>query len=275
MPLVKPRPEGARPPLPAADELARPFKLIALDEVDSTSTMAKRLCAADALHGTLVWALRQTAGRGRLGRTWISPPGNLYLSLILRPDADAARAAGLAFAAAVAVAEAVEDLLANGAPVRCKWPNDVLVGGRKIAGILLESATTAGGLLEWVVIGIGLNVASHPPDSETMYPATSLEAEGAVGVGVEQALSVLCRCLDRRLRCWADEGFAAIRAAWLDRAHALGERIAIRCGEEALSGIFRALDEDGALILDHGGTIRRVTAGDVMPGQTLTSPPAF
>lgn len=258
----------------AADGIARPFKLIAVDEVDSTSTMAKRLCAADAEDGTLVWALSQTAGRGRLSRAWISPPGNLYVSLILRPDAGAAKAVGLTFAAALAVAEAVEALLGGEPMVRCKWPNDVLVAGRKVAGILLESATTATGLLEWVVIGIGLNVASHPPDSETIYPATSLHAEGAAGTDVEAALSVLCGCLDRWLRLWAGEGFAPIRGAWLDRAHGLGEPVTVRCGEVPLNGIFRGLDEDGALILYDGGTRRRVTAGDVLPGQTHAPLPA-
>lgn len=270
MPLAEARPpEGLRAEARQGEPaLGSPFKLIAVDEVDSTNTMAKRLCAAEAEHGTLIWALRQTAGRGRLSRSWISPTGNLYVSLILRPQADAARATGLTFAAAVAVADAVSELLGSAASVRCKWPNDVLASGRKIAGILLESATTANGLLEWVVIGIGLNVASHPPDAETMYPATSLAAEGAAVPGVEQALAVLCRRLDLWLRRFADEGFPAIREAWLDRAHGLGSPIAVRTGEEvALEGRFRGLDEDGALILESGGVRRRVTAGDVLPGQ--------
>jgi BirA family biotin operon repressor/biotin-[acetyl-CoA-carboxylase] ligase len=275
MPLSEPTAEapGDLNAQPAPGSL---FKLIVLDEVDSTSTMAKRLCAAEAEDRTLVWALRQTAGRGRLSRTWISPSGNLYVSLILRPDADATRATGLTFAAAVAVADAVAELLGDPSPVRCKWPNDVLVGGRKIAGILLESSTSAAGLVQWVVIGIGVNVASHPPDSETMYPATSLAAEGAAAVTVERALDVLCRHLDLWLRRWAEEGFPAVRRAWLDRAHGLGAAIAVRAGDEAvLRGVFRGLDEDGALILDQAGARRRVTAGDVLPGQAPASPSPF
>ncbi|MGZ8995569.1 MAG: biotin--[acetyl-CoA-carboxylase] ligase [Rhodospirillales bacterium] len=272
MPPAQPRPEDPRSPGPVASGVASPFKLIAVDEVDSTSTMSKRLCAADAPDGTLVWARRQTEGRGRLSRTWISPFGNLYVSLILRPDADPVRSAGLSFVAAVAVADAVAALLGREAQVRCKWPNDVLVGGRKIAGILLESATTAAGLLEWVVIGIGLNVASHPPDSETMYPATSLATEGAAWVDVEEALGVFSRHLDLWLRRWANDGFPAVRAAWLGRAHGLGEPIAIRCGDETfLRGVFRGLDEDGALILDQDGALRCVTAGDVLPGEAQSA----
>jgi BirA family biotin operon repressor/biotin-[acetyl-CoA-carboxylase] ligase len=274
MPLTEPAREGPGV-LEARPAPGAPFKLIVLDEVDSTSTVAKRLCAADAEDRTLVWAVRQTAGRGRLGRTWISPAGNLYVSLILRPDGDATRATGLTFAAAVAVADAVEELLGGQAPVRCKWPNDVLASGRKVAGILLESSTSAAGLLDWVVIGIGINVASHPPDDETMYPATSLAAEGAAGVGVEHALNVLCRHLDLWLRRWAEERFPAVRRAWLDRAHGLGAAIAVRAGDEAvLEGFFRGLDEDGALILDQAGVRRRITAGDVLPGQAPAAPPS-
>lgn len=253
--------------------LAEPFRLIAVDEVDSTNTMAKRLCAAEALDGTLVWALQQTAGRGRLSRSWISPPGNLYVSLILRPQADAARAGGLTFVAAVAVADAVCELLGSAASVRCKWPNDVLASGRKIAGILLESETTANGLLDWVVIGIGLNVASYPPDGETMYPATSLAAQGAAGIDVEQALSVLRRRLDLWLRRWADEGFAVIRNAWLERAHGLSAPMAVQTGDAPpLEGVFRGLDEDGALILDRSGVRCRVTVGDVLPPGSPAAP---
>lgn len=257
-----------------AQHVAGPFKLIAVDEADSTSTMAKRLCAAGAEDGTLVWALRQTAGRGRLSRTWISPHGNLYVSLILRPDIDATRATGLTFAAAVAVADAVATLLGGDAGVRCKWPNDVLASGRKIAGILLESETGAAGRLEWVVIGIGLNVASHPPDGETLYPATSLAAEGAGAVGVEQALSVLCGSLDHWLRRWAEGGFAPVRRAWIERAYDLGGPVAIRCGDDAVRGVFRGLDDDGALILDQGGAVRRITAGDVLPGHGPAAVPS-
>jgi BirA family biotin operon repressor/biotin-[acetyl-CoA-carboxylase] ligase len=245
--------------------LTAPFKLIALDEADSTNTVAKRLCVADATDRTLVWARRQTAGRGRHQRAWISPPGNLYVSLILRPRVDARQATALTFVAAVAVAEAVATLLPAGVAITCKWPNDVLVEGRKIAGILLETATAADGAVEWVIIGIGINVASHPPASETIYPATSLAGGGAAGVTVETLLEVLCPRLEFWLRRWAGEGFAVVRAAWLARAHDLGRPIAITGNRLPVRGIFRGLDGDGALVLDDGGELRRMTVGDVLP----------
>lgn len=261
---------------PGADGDPRlPFQLIAYDEVDSTNTIAKRLCAAEASDRTLVWARRQTAGRGRLQRTWISPTGNLYLSLILRPQVAAREATALTFVAAVAVADAVAAVLSDEAtdpaPVRCKWPNDVLVGGRKIAGILLESATTAHGRLEWVIVGIGINVASHPPPSQTIYPATSLAAEGASAITLEAVLDTLCRCLDDRLRQWTDGGFAAVRTAWIAMAHDLGRAIAVDCGGAPVCGVFRGLDEDGALVIEGDDGVRRISAGDVLPKPKTTA----
>lgn len=252
---------------PAANVAASSlFNLVPLDVVDSTNNVAKQLCAADALDRTLVWARRQTAGRGRHSRNWVSPLGNLYISLILRPEVDMAQATGLTFVAAVAVGEAVSSMLPPGTPVTCKWPNDVLVRGRKVAGILLECSTTARGGLDWVIVGIGVNVATHPDDSETIYPATALGREGGEGVSVDGLLDVLCRRLDDWCARWAREGFGVVRQAWLERCHGLGKPIDVSLDGERLHGIFRGLDGDGALILESHGLTRRVTAGDVFPG---------
>ncbi len=244
------------------------FNLISLDVVDSTNTVAKKLCAADALDRTLVWARRQTAGRGRHSRSWVSPPGNLYVSLILRPRVDMARATALTFVAAVAVGEAISAMLPPGAAVTCKWPNDVLVRGRKVAGILLESSATARGELDWVIVGIGVNVASHPDDGETIYPATSLAREGGEAASVDGLLEVLCRRLDHWCTRWTLEGFSVVREAWLARGHGLGQPIAVSLDGRRLSGIFSGLDGDGALIVECDGGTRRITAGDVFPAAT-------
>ena len=120
--------------------------------------------------------MEQTAGRGRRGRRWSSPPGNLYASLILRPDAAPDRAAQLGFVAALAVADALRELAPELGEPACKWPNDILVGGHKIAGILLESEMGEGQNLAFLIVGVGINLVSAPPDAE--YPATSIAGEG-------------------------------------------------------------------------------------------------
>jgi BirA family biotin operon repressor/biotin-[acetyl-CoA-carboxylase] ligase len=240
------------------------FKLIALETIDSTNKEARRLCAASAPDGTLVWAGSQTAGRGRQGRNWVSPPGNLYCSLVVRPHVGAARATELTFVAAVVVAEAICALL-PGTPVRCKWPNDVLIRGRKVAGILLEASASETSDVEWVVIGIGVNVVSHPCDAETLYPATSLTAESVREVSSAQVLVAVCTGFAVWLERWHVEGFATVRDAWLGRAYGLGEPVKVQLHGAMVEGTFCGLDGGGALILDNDGAVRRITIGDILP----------
>jgi len=163
------------------------WSLIALDSVESTNDEAKRRAERGAADGTVVCARAQTAGRGRRGRRWSSPEGNLYVSIILRTDKPPAEAAQLSLATGLALAEALEGLLPEGVTVRCKWPNDVLVDGCKIAGILLESSGAA--RVDWIVVGCGVNVVSHP--DLAAYPATDLSAAGCDGVTVERVLEAL------------------------------------------------------------------------------------
>jgi len=241
------------------------FRPVFLPIVDSTSDEAKRLARDAAPEGTLVWAERQTAGHGRLGRTWISPPGNLYVSLLLRPRAAAAEAAQLTFVAAVAAAECLEQILPAGRAVTCKWPNDVLVGGRKAVGILLESEADHRGNLDSLVIGIGINVSSHPPDDVVQYAATSLHAEGAAGETPSSVLERLCLAILLRYRQWQEEGFSPLRVAWLARAEKLNSPIEVRLETGTAAGIFAGLDPSGALVLQQGELRRLVLAGDVFP----------
>ena len=155
------------------------YRLVAHERIASTSDEAKRLAAEGAPAGTLVWARVQTAGRGRQGRAWISPAGNFYASLILRPPVSVASAAQLGFVAALAVADACL-AFAPEAALSLKWPNDVLLSGRKLAGLLLESQSHGDGALDWLVLGIGINLATYPVEVE--YPATALAATGADAV---------------------------------------------------------------------------------------------
>jgi BirA family biotin operon repressor/biotin-[acetyl-CoA-carboxylase] ligase len=250
------------------------WRLVALETVGSTNDEARRLAEAGAAEGTLVWARAQTAGRGRLGRPWASPPGNLYASLILRPPIPPGAAATLSFVAAVAVADALAEVAPPALPIALKWPNDVLLDGRKVAGILLETQTTPGttpdAALAFVVLGFGVNVMSHPADAR--YPATDL-ARARVGTSVETLLGMVCRHLSSWAERWRVDGFAPVRAAWLARAQGRGLPIDVRVGNTLISGSFCDLDGDGAMIIETTpGERRRITAGDVgAPGAAPTA----
>jgi BirA family transcriptional regulator, biotin operon repressor / biotin---[acetyl-CoA-carboxylase] ligase len=251
-----------RVPIPI--DLPSAYRLVRLERVGSTNDEAKRLARGGADDHTLVWALEQTAGRGRRGRVWASPPGNLYVSLVLRPDAPPAQAAQLSFAAALGLGEAITALVPPLVELRYKWPNDVLLNGRKIAGILLESESGRDGGLDWLVLGVGVNITSHPPETER--PATSLRDEGAGAATPELVLEGFARSLLVWTNRWLEGGFGPIRAAWLRRASGVGEMIRVRLDREELVGRFAELDHDGALLLDTAAGRRRVTAGDVFLG---------
>lgn len=225
-------------------------------EIDSTNDAAKRLAAEGAGEGLVVWADRQTAGRGRQGRVWHSPPGNLPCSILLRPECRPAEAAQLSFAAALAVCDA----LAPWRP-RCKWPNDVLIEGRKIAGILLESEAT-GARVAWVVVGIGVNLAHHPAETET--PAISLAELGATMTPGAMLASLCTHMLDW-YRTWRQFGFAPLRQAWLDRAEGLGSEIRVRYARTETRGRFVDLDASGALVLENSEGTSHIAAGAVFP----------
>lgn len=237
------------------------FRHLHLAETGSTNDDVRNAALRGEPEGLVVTADVQTAGRGRRGREWSSPSGNLYSSVLLRPAVPPAVGAQLSFIAALAVAEAVAELLPGAPLVNCKWPNDVLVNGAKIAGILLESQTGAGGRLDWVVIGAGVNVASHP--DLAAYPATSLAANGA-NAAAQDVLARYLHRLDRWLMRWSSEGFAPVRDAWLARAWRLGANITFTAGERALEGIFETLDDAGALVLaGRDGRRQVLSAGEI------------
>jgi BirA family biotin operon repressor/biotin-[acetyl-CoA-carboxylase] ligase len=242
------------------------FDLVALERVDSTNEAAKRLAKDGAEDGTLVWALEQTAGRGRGGRGWASPPGNLYCSVLTRPDCGLDQVAELGFAACLGVGGALGGLVPPLTDLNYKWPNDVLLNRRKAAGVLLESATRPDGALDYLVIGVGVNVSSCPED--TAFPATSLAAEGAGSVEVATVLEGFCRQFLTWVNRWLDDGFAPLRREWLGRATGLGQAIEVHRGDGVtLHGTFRGLDERGALHLEEAdGTTRTVQYGDVFFG---------
>ena len=243
------------------------YRLVELDSVGSTMEEARKRAAEGAEDGTLIWAKEQTKGRGRQGRTWASPRGNLYLSLVLRPDCAPATAAQLSFLAAVALGEAVGAVAPPMVEVTFKWPNDVLFNSRKGAGILLESKSAPGGGIDYVILGMGVNVQSHPEDAAAAYPATSLRFEGCPPQLTEvQLLEAFGRSFLSRANTWLEEGFEPIRKAWLAHAANLGKDIEVRLPKETLTGNFEALDEQGVLLLRLAdGSLKRIAAGDVYP----------
>jgi len=255
--------------LPAEPDLclAAPFRVLAYEELGSTNDEAKRLAAEGAPHGTLIWARRQNAGRGRLDRRWAGLPGNLFASFVLRPGVKASRAAELGFVASLAVADTVGIFLRSGCRVGLKWPNDVLAEGAKISGILLEAISGPSASIEAVVLGIGINVTAAPLD--TPYPATALhtlipDAPGFWRPDVEAVLERLTGALSERLKLWTGQGFPMVRHAWLAASiHEIGQTLEVTGPTGPISGRFLDLDSDGALILETGTGAVRVTAGDV------------
>jgi BirA family biotin operon repressor/biotin-[acetyl-CoA-carboxylase] ligase len=249
-----------RPHLPPA------YRLVVLDRVASSNDEAKRLAQAGAEDGTLVWVREQLEGRGRQGRAWASPPGNLYLSLVLRPECTPAEAAQLGFVAALGLGGGVGSVTPPLIEVRYKWPNDVLFNGRKGAGILLESRMAPAGGLDWLILGLGVNVTSFPEDAA--FPATSLRFEGAPEKLEEvDLLEAFARHFLTWINRWLEDGFAPIRETWLRHAHGLGEMIEVQLGKEVVSGRFGDLDQTGALLIELAdGRVRSITAGDVFFG---------
>jgi BirA family biotin operon repressor/biotin-[acetyl-CoA-carboxylase] ligase len=247
------------------------YNVIKYDTISSTNAEAAALASKGediAPDGTLIWALEQTSGRGRRGRDWQSPKGNLYTSLILRPEVPLQKAAQLGFVASLAVYDALGNIGPAGHQVHFKWPNDVLLNEKKVAGILLESSGGSGFKPpDWIVLGMGLNVDWHPDD--TKFPATSLRFEGWPNT-LDEVITAYTKSFLSWTNRWIDNGFSPIRKDWMLRCKGIGKEIEVRLENETLIGIFEDMEEDGALRLNINGKPKRITAGDVFfPANSL------
>jgi len=230
----------------------------ALDTVESTQAVLARLAREGAPEGTVVTARHQTAGRGRRGRPWWDAPGqSLLMSVLLRPPIPIAQAPQLSLVAGLAVADALGP--AAGVAARIRWPNDVLIGGRKVCGVLPETVSSADGRVGHLLLGIGINVDQSEFPDDLRDHATSLRLATGVSHDQGRLLAGLLAVLDRRYAEWLAGGFARLREEWRRLASTLGERVRIPDGRE---GVAVDVDGDGALLVDAGeGVLTRVVAG--------------
>lgn len=243
------------------------FQLAAFDCLDSTNDEMRRRAVDGCPNNTVVWALEQTKGRGRRGRDWISAPGNLFCSILQKPTVSIAQCAKASFVVALAIHSAISEAVGEtDCKVECKWPNDVLIDGQKISGILLESQSKPfvqdqPNSLDWLIVGIGINLAHSPAD--TPYPSGYVNAYRKIPLSCEEMLEILLRHFQIWFETWETLGFAPIREAWMERAKGIGGEIIVNLESEQLIGTFESLDQDGALVLRTSHGERLISAGDV------------
>lgn len=222
-------------------------------ELESTNKTALELARLGKISDReIILAKQQSAGRGRQDRSWISPTGNLYFSLLLLPKISVEKIPQLSFVGITALRLAVKNSVS-------KWPNDLLIEERKVAGILLESKIS-GENCDFVVLGIGVNLISNP--SETIFPASNLKNFG-IEISPQELLKNFLNEFEKLYQNWLDFGFAGIRQLWLQSAYRLNEEIKIKLDGEEIVGVFSGMDEEGNLILNREGKILKISVGDV------------
>ncbi len=241
-------------------------KLHYLSEIDSTNNYARNLAEQGAMEGEVVIAESQTRGKGRLGRNWVSPAGrNLYLSVILRPKLSPLHAPQITLMSAVALAETIQSF--TSCPAEIKWPNDILVRGKKVAGILTESSCTVHRLL-FVILGIGVNVNFPPEEMPESIRETATSLMTLSGAPVDRTALALQLIRDLN-RCYGDlerHGFPPMAERWAGFFRLQGKRVKVEMMDQAVAGRVIGIDGDGALLLeDETGNRRRIVAGDVIP----------
>lgn len=237
-------------------------KRLTFSDIDSTNAEALRQAANGEQGPIWIDAETQHAGRGRLGRNWVSLSGNLHTSYLFQPDAPLPALAGLSLVSGIALFDAIADCL-GGVPDVCqlKWPNDVLLDGAKVAGILIESSNVNGKVL--VVIGFGVNVTAAPDHIEA--PTTTLAVLRDVPPSIDDVRLALSRQLGHWIGVWnGGRGFGEIRSAWLERGPDLGTPLTVKRSNDMQSGPFAGLDSQGGLLVqDSTGAINCFTFGDV------------
>ncbi len=237
------------------------YKIYTFDTIDSTNNCAKAVAGVGAHEGTVVIAEEQKAGKGRMGRSWYSSPlENLTFSIVLRPQLNNEGFNLLSLYAAVGVAEAIERV--TQLRVDCKWPNDLLINGKKVAGILIEGSFKDN-TSEFVVLGIGINVNQlvFPPD--LAEKATSLQLESHSEVDRAQLFRETLRSLEQHYHSIRETGFQAILPFWLSRTSLIDKPISVSQQGTLITGVVKGVNSDGGLIIQTNGSVQTVFAGDV------------
>lgn len=238
------------------------WQIKVLSKVTSTQDIVMLAAQDGDDEGYVIQAMMQSDARGRHGNKWDAPMGNIYMSALLRPECKIERAGELGFVVAIALFDTLSSYIdTDKHKVTLKWPNDILIDGLKISGILLETNLILN-KLDGVVVGIGVNIFNAPEQ------AVSLNKMNSEPVFVNKVRDVVLEKLDKYYSLWQKEGFAPIRKKWLEHAHGLEQPITARLPNESYEGIFSGLTEDGGLILKQGdGSERIITAGDIHFGE--------
>lgn len=223
------------------------YHLLTYDVLDSTNEEAKRLAVAGGQHGAVIWANEQSEGRGRNDKKWHSFPGNLHFSLLLQPKLDFDILPQLSFVTSLALFRTVRTLVETDSEITIKWPNDLLLNGAKLAGILLETYSHNKIQEPWVIIGVGLNIENCPDDID--YPVTSLKDAGLEIVSAKIVLTRFLNMFENLYDEWIENGFQAIRQKWLTHAAYLHEIITLQYGDEKITGEFSSIDKFGNIMM--------------------------
>ncbi len=220
-----------------------------LDSASSTQDIVKDLAWGEAPEGIVVQALEQTDGRGRHGREWVSQKGNLFFSVLLRPDVMAQEVGSLALVAGLSLYKVLEQ---DKWPevMQLKWPNDLLLSDKKCAGILMETEL-AGAYVDYVALGLGVNIVSAPKEGAAL---------GGEAIAIRDDF---LEQFDKYYKQWKEKGFSSIKEDWLGCAHEIGAELSVKIDQDHVFGVFAGLDDVGNLLLDCNGSIRVITAGEI------------
>ena len=239
------------------------WKIEVFDKLPTTQDLAIARAEEGAAEGSVIQSMLQSAGRGRHGNEWQSPLGNLYMSFLLRPMCRPDLAGQISFVIGLALSAAMDPYVPAPYKKTLKWPNDILIDGKKCAGILLESRLSSDGLVESLVIGMGVNIHAAPEGCAGLQAIAGPEKRLAVHRFRDEVLVRVAECYDG----WKSAGFDPARRDWLAQAHGLNHKISARLQEQTIKGIFRDIDPDGALILEDGsGKNIAIRAGEVYFG---------